>query len=498
MLLFLLIIIPLLGGFLSWISEYYDIKYPRWIALITVSIVLIISLYIWICKFYNFFDQPSYSHWIIEFVYPWIPRFGIFFHLAMDGFSLLMVILSLVLSTVSVLCSWNLYQRRYQGIFYLSLLHILSATLGIFLSIDLFLFFCFWEVVLIPIYLLIIFFDSEDHEKNIRISSANTFFMYSQLSSFIMLIAIIGLSVLYYLKFNLWTFDYNLLIRLYNQNTNFSILEYILMIGFFIGFAIKIPIVPFHGWLPNTHRYLPIEGSIDIVAFLLKTGIYGILRFIIPFFPNASHSFSNFFIFLGIINFLYGAFLAFSQKDLKNLISYGSISHVGIILVAIYTYNEISYQGAILYIISHALSTSALFIISGWLKKYFNTRNIYKINGLLEKFDWLPGFFLFFCLSSIGLPGTGSFIGELMMLIGIFDKSPIFFGILVIGLICSISYTLKMMQNICYGNYNKTSKNMSISTIDILVMLIILISLFFVGLNSKIILDTLYLTKPLI
>ncbi|WP_343152986.1 complex I subunit 4 family protein [Buchnera aphidicola] len=498
MLLFLLIIIPLLGGFLSWTSEYYSIKFPRWVALITVSIVLIISLYIWTSNIHNFYYQTSYSHWIVEFIYPWIPRFGIFFHLAIDGFSLLMVILSSILSIISVLCSWNLYKQRYQGIFFLSLLHIFSATLGIFLSIDLFLFFCFWEVILIPIYLLIIFFDSKDHEKNNRISAANTFFMYSQLSSFIMLLVIIGLSILYYLKFNIWTFDYNLLIKLYNENADFSVLEYILMIGFFIGFAIKIPIVPFQGWLPNVHRYLPMIGSIDIIGFLLKTGIYGILRFVIPFFPNSSHNVSNFFIFLGIMNFFYGAFLAFSQKDLKNLISYGSISHVGIILVAIYTYNKISYQGAILYIISHALSTSALFIVSGLIKKHFYTRNIYKINGLLEKVGWLPGFFLFFCLSTIGLPGTGSFIGELMILIGVFNRNPIFFGILIIGLICSISYTLKMMQNVCYGNYNNISKNISISIIDILVMLIILISLFFVGLNSKIIIDTLYLTKSFI
>ncbi|WP_343153867.1 NADH-quinone oxidoreductase subunit M [Buchnera aphidicola (Mindarus keteleerifoliae)] len=497
MLLLLLIIIPFLGGFISWKSEQYNIKYPRWIALITMSIVFSLLMYFYFYKFINFVHRTSDHRWIIEFSYPWIPKFGISFHLAMDGLSLLMIFLSSILGIISVLCSWNFYQH-YKGLFYLSLLHIFSATMGIFLSVDLFLFFCFWEIILIPIYLLIIFPSVKNNAKRRRISSANSFFMYSQFSSFIMLVVIINLSTLYYIKYNFWTFDYELLINLFNENKNFSILEHVLMIGMLIGFAVKIPIVPFHGWFPNVHRYLPVVGSIDIIGFLSKTGIYGILKFVIPLFPNSSHNLANFFVFLGLLNIFYGALLAFSQSDLKKVIAYGSISHTGLIFSSIYAYNQISYEGAIIYLVSCSFSTSALFIITSLLKKYFHTKNIYKISGLLENFSWLPGFFLFFCFSSIGLPGTGSFIGELMILMGIFEKNPTLSGIFFLGLMCSVVYTLRFMQNICYGNYKNVSECTTISSIDILTLFIISFFLFFIGLNSKFIINILCLTKPII
>ncbi|VFT61428.1 NADH:ubiquinone oxidoreductase subunit M [Pseudomonas aeruginosa] len=305
-----LILIPFIGGFLCWIAEHSSKTLPRWIALLSMTLVLILSLWIWATGDFQLAPAPGGEpEWTLQFKVLWIERLGISIHLAMDGLSLLMVALTGLLGVLSVLCSWNEIQRRI-GFFHLNLLWILGGVIGVFLAIDLFLFFFFWEMMLVPMYFLIALWGhSSDDGKKTRIYAATKFFIFTQASGLVMLVAILGLVFVNFNATGVITFDYATLLK-----TQLSPhVEWLLMLGFFIAFAVKMPVVPVHSWLPDAHAQAPTAGSVDLAGILLKTAAYGLIRFALPLFPNASAEFAPIAMWLGIIGIFYGALLSFAQ-----------------------------------------------------------------------------------------------------------------------------------------------------------------------------------------
>lgn len=473
-----LIFIPFIGGILCFNSEYFGTKTPRLIALFSMGLTLALTIYLFLHPTIISIHTEGLNYvnntpkWKEEFILPWIPSFGIEFHLELDGLSLLMVILTSILGLLAILCSWHEIQYKI-GFFHLNLLWLLCAVIGIFLAMDLFLFFLFWEIMLVPIYFLIVLWGHKAFSKKSRITTATKFFIYTQASGLIMLISIIGLVLAHYETTNVWTFNYNLLLQ-----TPMSIqIEYLLMLGFFIAFSVKMPVIPLHVWLPDVHSQAPTAGSVDLAGILIKTAAYGLLRFSLPLFPKAANDFAPIAMGLGIINIFYGAWLAFCQTDIKRLIAYANISHMGFILIAIYSSNQLAYQGAVVQMIAHSLSASGLFIICGQLYERLNTRDINQMGGLWSSMKYLPALSLFFTIATIGMPGTGNFVGEFMILCGSFSVAPLITVVATFGVVFSSVYSLTLIQRTYYGKSKFTNvlPNMTIRELYIVLLLVILL-----------------------
>lgn len=490
MLLLLVVFIPFITGLLCWQFGYVNVWMPRWIALFGMSIILVITVFLWKIENFLLSDYSliscSFPKWQLEYIYPWIPRFGINFHLALDGLSLLMVMLSAFLGLIAVLCSWCEI-KNYQGYFYFNLLWIMGGSIGVFLSIDMFLFFFFWEITLIPMYFLISLWGYQEDDRKSCIYVATKFFVYTQFSGLFMLISIITLVFINYRVHGIWSFSYQDLLHV-NLPKN---IEYLLMLGFFCAFAVKMPIVPFHNWMPDVHSKTPISGSVDLVGILLKTAAYGFFRFCLPLFPTASQSFSPIGMCLGILSIFYGAWMAFAQTDIKRLIAYASVSHMGFVLFAIYSANQLSYQGAVIQMIAHSISISGMFILCGQLYERLHTRDMRLMGGLWNSINLIPAFFLCFSIAMFGLPGTGNFVGEITILFGSFQIAPIITVIAAFGIIFASIYSLSMMQRIYYGpifKSNKLFKDMSLREKFIIIML--LLCTFYLGIFPQCILNT--------
>ncbi|MBG6458212.1 NADH-quinone oxidoreductase subunit M [Pseudomonas aeruginosa] len=443
-----LILIPFIGGFLCWIAEHSSKTLPRWIALLSMTLVLILSLWIWATGDFQLAPAPGGEpEWPLQFKVLWIERLGISIHLAMDGLSLLMVALTGLLGVLSVLCSWNEIQRRI-GFFHLNLLWILGGVIGVFLAIDLFLFFFFWEMMLVPMYFLIALWGhSSDDGKKTRIYAATKFFIFTQASGLVMLVAILGLVFVNFNATGVITFDYATLLK-----TQLSPhVEWLLMLGFFVAFAVKMPVVPVHSWLPDAHAQAPTAGSVDLAGILLKTAAYGLIRFALPLFPNASAEFAPIAMWLGIIGIFYGALLSFAQTDIKRLVAYSSVSHMGFVMIGIYSGSQVALQGVVVQMIAHGLSAAALFILCGQLYERLHTRDMRKMGGLWSRMPYLPAISLFFASASLGLPGTGNFVGEFLILIGAFKVVPVIIVIATFGLVFASVYSLIMIHRAYFG-----------------------------------------------
>lgn len=480
-----LIILPFVGGLLCWQLERFGPKLPRWIALIAMGLTFVLSLQLWLQGDYSLTQAAGIPQWQSEFSVPWIPRFGIEFHLALDGLSLLMVVLTGLLGLMAILCSWNEIEK-WQGFFHLNLLWILGGVIGVFLAMDMFLFFFFWEMMLVPMYFLIALWGHKASDGKTRISAATKFFIYTQASGLVMLIAILALVFVHYNATGVWTFNYELLLKTPMTHG----VEYMLMLGFFIAFAVKMPVVPLHGWLPDAHSQAPTAGSVDLAGILLKTAAYGLLRFALPLFPNASAEFAPIAMWLGIIGIFYGAWMAFSQYDIKRLIAYTSISHMGFVLIAIYTGSQLAFQGAVIQMIAHGLSASALFILCGQLYERLHTRDMRQMGGLWSRIKWLPGLSLFFAVANLGMPGTGNFVGEFMILTGSFQTVPVIIVIATFGLVFASVYSLIMMQRAYYGAPKSETPLRGMSAREFLMIMVLVVLLVLLGVYPQPILDT--------
>ncbi|URJ24974.1 NADH-quinone oxidoreductase subunit M [Candidatus Blochmannia ocreatus (nom. nud.)] len=495
MFLIILILIPFICSVLCWRTERVACWLPRWIALFSSGIILLFIIFLWRLHWDDASSvtniYTNFPKWKLEYSYPWIPRFGISLHIALDGLSALMIMLSGFIGCMAVLCSWNEIKHD-QGLFYCNLLWIIGGVIGVFLSVDMFLFFFFWEMIIIPMYFLVSLWGHNDIDSNVRINTAVKFFIYAQCSGLLMLISIITLASINYRMNGIWSFNYQDLLHIVLPRN----VEYLLMLGFFLAFAVKMPIVPFHGWLPDMHCYAPTAGSVDLVGMLLKISAYGLFRFVLPLFPYASQSFTPIAMFLGVLNIFYGAYMACAQTDIKRLIAYSSISHMGFLLIAIYSGLEMSYQGSVILMVSYSLSASGMFILCGQLYERLHTRDMRFMGGLWNKMSCFPAFFLCFILATLGLPGTGNFVGEVTVLCSNFRVSPIITIIVCFGIVFSSIYSLLLMQRIFYGIFY-ISNPRDVSFIGLkhmefrekLIAIFLLISIFFIGFFPKYILD---------
>ena len=436
MILFWIIFILVAAGVLAWASASLSPALCRWIALLAVLADFLITLALWTRNA----GAPS-NTWFEELDWAWVPEFGIHFHLALDGLSLLLLMLTFALGIVSVLASWTEITDAV-GFFHLNLLWILAGIAGVFLAVDLFLFYFAWELMLVPMYFLIAIWGHEH-----RTYAAMKFFIFTQLSGLLMLIAIVALYFVHHATAGAYTFEYADLL-----GTQMSLrTEVWIMLGFFVAFAVKLPMFLLHTWLPDAHTEAPTAGSVILAGLLLKTGAYGMLRFVVPLFPDAAHAIAPAAIALGIAGILYGAIQAFGQTDIKRLVAYTSVSHLGFVLLAIFVWNRLTLQGALITIISHGISTGALFVLAGLIQERMHTREMDHMGGLWDTAPRLSGVGLFFALASLGLPGLGDFVGEFLILLGTYQRSVLAAVLAAIGVLATTFYALRFVQRTFHG-----------------------------------------------
>ena len=453
-----LILVPFIAGFICWLVDKVDDHLPRYIALIGMLITLGLSIVLWSQGNFSYELGQKTPSWAAEFHLPWIQSLGISIHLAMDGLSLLMVGLTALLGVLAVGCSWGEIQKNV-GFFHLNLLWSLGGVIGVFLAIDMFLFFFFWEMMLVPIYFLIALWGHKGADGKSRVYAATKFFIYTQVAGLIMLIGILGLVVYGYQMSGMIGFDYNYLLMVANTiDAQAPHIAYALMICMFIGFAVKLPVFPLHGWLPDAHAQAPTAGSVDLAGILIKTAAYGLLRFVIPFFPAASAQFADIAIILGLIGIFYGAWCAFQQTDMKRLLAYTSISHMGFVLLALYAGNILTFQGLMIMMLAHGLSSAALFIMCGQIYERLHTRDLRLMGGIRGQFQYLPFLLMFFVSALVGIPGLGNFVGEFLILMGSFSKFPTFTILAAISLVFAGLYGLILIHKALFGTPNEEQK----------------------------------------
>ncbi len=438
MILIYLIVILLAGALLAWMAGKQHPVWSRVISLTALSVDLILSVS------YLFRSIPPGNKWLDDVRLEWIPQFGISVHLALDGLSLLLLLLTFFIGILSVIISWNEIDTRV-GFFHFNLLLILAGITGVFLSLDLFLFYFFWELMLVPMYFLIGIWGHEN-----KTAASYKFFLYTQAGGLLMFISILAIYFIHGHSTGIYTFDY---LQLLGTKMSAST-AMLIMLGFLSGFLVKLPVVPLHNWLPDAHTEAPTAGSLILAALLLKTGAYGLLRFVVPLFPEAAITFAPVGMLLGVIGILYGAKLAFAQVDLKRLVAYTSVSHMGFVILGVFTFNELAYQGVVMQILAHGISTGALFIMAGQLSERIHTRDILRMGGLWEKAPVMGAMGLIFSLASLGLPGLGNFIAEFLILLGTYSADVLMCCLASLGLIAATIYALRIMQKVFFGAKN--------------------------------------------
>ncbi len=432
-----LVLLPLAGGVISWGLARAAPDAARGVALATLAVGLAASSWLWLAGA----GGETTGRWLAEIEWPWIPAWGIEFHLAVDGLSLVLVVLTFFLGLIAVGISWREIDEQV-GFFHFNVLWLLSGVVGVFLALDLVLFYFFWELMLVPMYYVIGIWG---HER--RVYAALKFFIFTQASGLLMLLAILGLAVAHLEATGTLTFGYLDLLGT-ELAAPWSML---FMLGFFIAFAVKLPAIGLHTWLPDAHTEAPTGGSVLLAGLLLKTGAYGLIRFAVPLFPDAAAEFAPVGMILGAAGVVYGAVLAFSQNDAKRLVAYTSVSHLGFVLLAVYAWNVYALQGAVMEMLCHGISTGALFMIVGRLQKRLGTRRLDEMSGLWEQFPKFGAVTLFFALASLGLPGLGNFVAEFLALLGAFRVDVAVTAVAVFGLVAATVYALWLVQQTFHG-----------------------------------------------
>ncbi len=474
MILLWLILILLLGGIAAWLAERGHSLWPRLIALFALGLDFVLAAIAWALQPHPF-TIAGQGAWLVNLDWQWIPRFGIHFHLAMDGLSLLLVLLTCFLGLMAVAASWTEIKHRV-GFFHFNVLWTLAGVLGVFLALDLFLFFFFWEIMLVPMYFLIAIWGHQH-----RLPAAFKFFLFTQGSGLLLLMAILALALLQFHNTGVLSFDYFDLL-----NTDLApMTAFWIMLGFFIAFTVKLPAVPFHPWLPDAHTEASTGGSVILAGILLKTGAYGLLRFVIPLFPSATLDFTPVAMSLGVIGILYGAILAFAQFDLKRLIAYSSISHMGFVLVGIFAWNSLALQGVLIQILAHGISTPALFMIAGALQERIHTRDMRRMGRLWARVPRMAAIGLFFAIASLGLPGLGNFVGEFLVLLGTYPHHIAFAVVAALGFIMATLYALIMIQRIFHGSVQEYWRLSDLAARDMTAMTAMIIILIWLGLYPQ-------------
>ena len=415
----------------------------------------------------------------------WIGSIGSRYHVAVDGISLWLVLLTTLLMPIAVLCSWTAIHKR-QLAYYVFLLILASAMIGVFVSLDLLLFYLFFEASLIPMFFLIGIWGGER-----RIYAAIKFFIYTAVGSLLMLVAIIALYFAYH------TFDYTTLIQSMASNPlPQRPHQFLLFAAFGLAFCIKVPLFPFHTWLPDAHTEAPTAGSVILAGVLLKMGTYGLLRFNLGLFPETAKAFAPFIMVLAIIGIIYGALVAMVQPDVKRLVAYSSVSHMGFVVLGLFSFTELGMQGALYQMLNHGVSTGALFLFVGFIYERRHTRLISEFGGLATPMPWFATLFVIASLSSIGLPFLNGFVGEFLILIGTWTSAaishPYIFTMLAgTGVIWAAVYMLWMLQRVVFGqvtnNENARLKDLNAREVGLLLPLLFL--MIFMGVYPRVFLD---------
>ena len=433
-----ILFLPLLGSLLSLALRRRPLACRRASLLVALSeFGLVISLF---TRDLNGHAGPL-GKWILAEDFPWIERFGIRYSLGLDGISLMLILLTTFLFVLCVLVSWKQISERV-GSFHFFLMGMETGILGVFLSADLFLFYLFWEFMLLPMFFLI---GMWGHEK--RVAATIKFLLYTMVGSLMMLAALIGLYLIHGSQTGAYTFSLPELMQ-----TKFSAgAEWWLYMAFLLAFAIKIPMIPIHSWLPDAHTEAPTAGSVILAGLLLKTGAYALIRFGFPLFPNAARISVPLLLALGLGGLFYASWIALAQKDIKRLVAYSSIAHMGLVVIGIAVWDAMTLPGAILQMINHGLSTSALFILVGMLDERAHSRAIESYGGLWGKMPVFSAFFLLFAMASLGLPGLNNFVGEILILLGAFRTWPWVAGLGFAGLVFTVIYILWLVQGTLFG-----------------------------------------------
>ena len=477
-----IIFLPLLGALATLVIPRSEVRLMKAVAVFATVATFLLSLVA-----LSNFDGSTHKMQLAEY-HSWIPSIGVAYFLGIDGLSILLVLLTTLLSILVVVCSFNAIHEMEKA-YYSCLLFLETGMLGVFMALDFFLFYIFWEIMLVPMYFLIGIWG---HGR--KLYSAIKFFLYTLFGSVFMLL---GILALYFFNSN---GDYG------TGELTFNIIELInnvrvptepifvglssqdlIFLALFLGFAIKVPMFPFHTWLPDAHTDAPTAGSVVLAGVLLKMGTYGFVRFSLPLLPTASHNMVGFMATLAIIGILYGALVAMAQRDMKRLIAYSSVSHMGFLMLGIFALNPEGVTGGVIQMINHGISTGALFLLVGIIYERRHTREIAEFSGLATTVPIFAVFFAITMFSSIGLPGLNGFVGEFLILVGMFKTNVAYAALAVIGIILGAAYMLWLYQRTMFGEAttpeNQTMKDMNVREIGYMLPLVIL--MFWIGLYPR-------------
>ena len=434
-LLSLILFTPLVGALVLLFVPKRQEDMIRWIANLAVVLGFLVSLPLWFR-----YDSANPDFQFVERL-PWIPSIGAEYFLGVDGFSVLLILLTTLMGVIAVLSSWTAITMRVKE-YYIFLLLLQTGMLGAFVSLDFLLFFLFWEVMLVPMYFLIGIWGSDN-----RLYSAIKFFLFTLVGSVVMLLGILAVYFYNYSVTGVYTFD----VTQFHQLSIPADMQWWIFLAFFLGFAVKVPMFPFHTWLPDAHTDAPTAGSVILAAVLLKMGTYGFIRFSLPILPEATVAFVPMVAALSIIGIVYGALVAMAQRDWKRLVAYSSVSHMGMVMLGMFALTPVGITGSIVQQLNHGISTGALFLIVGIVYERRHTRLISEYGGLSKIMPVYAAVFLIMTMSSIGLPTLNGFIGEILILQGVFvvQKTWAFFA--ASGIVLGAAYMLWLYQRTMFG-----------------------------------------------
>ncbi|MBD3401360.1 NADH-quinone oxidoreductase subunit M [candidate division GN15 bacterium] len=462
-----LIFAPLVGAIILAFVPSKQTETIKGVALIIAIITFILSLFV-----YAQFDKLGAGMQLTVNV-PWITSLGIHYHLGIDGISLLLIVLTTVLTILAILSSWRSITEGVKG-FFVSMLILTSGMIGVFCALDLFLFYIFWEVMLIPMYFLIGIWGGPR-----RVYAAIKFVLFTMFGSLLMLVAILYLYFQYHSFAGVYTFD---MLKLMQMPIAINP-QHWLFVAFALAFAIKVPLWPFHTWLPDAHVQAPTAGSVILAGVLLKMGTYGFIRIAMPMFPDATATFVPYIAILSVIAIIYGALVSMVQKDIKSLVAFSSVSHMGFVMLGLFALNQEAVQGAVIQMINHGISTGALFLLVGMIYERRHTRLIAEFGGLGKVMPVFSAFFMIVMLSSIGLPFTNGFVGEFLILLGAF-KANVWYGVFAAtGVILAACYMLWMYQRVVFGKVTnpENEKLTDINWRERIILIPLVVLIFFIG-----------------
>jgi len=472
MVLIFLLIVLVVGAVVCALAGKTNREMVRWIALVTTLLDLVLGGIL----------LGMVSAGPVSINLPWVPRFGMSFHLEADGLAALMVLLTTVLGVVAVLISWDEIEKR-PSAFYVWLLLLQTGILLVFVARDALLFYFGWEMMLIPLFFIIGIWGHEEKER-----AAYKFFLFTFTGSIFMLAALLYVYIRHGEQSGTYSFAIDDLVK-----TQLSAGEqWWVFLGLFLGFAVKVPLFPLHTWLPDAHTQAPTAGSLVLAGVLLKTGVYGLIRIAIPIAPKAAEVFAPFIIGLSFVGIYYGALVAFAQRDFKRLVAYSSISHLGFVVLGLFVGNAVGYQGAVLQMVNHGLATGGLFLLAGIIQHRVHTRNLEVFGGMWSLAPVMGAFLLFFSFASLGIPGTGNFVGELYVIAGTFHLDRTLGALCALAVLFAAAYSLRLFVATMHGPMVRPWRNFhDVHVHEVLALAILCVGLVAIGLFPS------FVTKPL-